>query len=341
MDDDSSMNCNICFNILSNPRRACQTGHVYCQTCLIQHVTIREETGIVPTCPDCRGTIVHSPNGEIGAPQPMLSHVLASLTAPCSYGCGTVIPLRDMNEHRTSCPRAPVKCVFEHFGCRWEGRRCDLEDHIHKDMATHILIQSKWFGENHSELCTQMQTSRRNTNACTAQLDSHLGRVQAVVERVEIGLSQMNEKMNAIGTALAATMEMTNALRQKRKAEFQPEFDAARKNLCTAMTSESTAAVRPVRVAETPPPPTQPQPTAHPPSAGQSNTVVGRMQADRRPDPIFVADSDEEAGSEDEENGVQRSYSPSSPSYQPTSHRAYQPTSPFYNEDSDDEDASA
>ena len=45
----------------------------------------------------------------------------------------------DMQKHELICPNVIVKCLLYEFGCKTELRRSELDAHMEKNSATHLV----------------------------------------------------------------------------------------------------------------------------------------------------------------------------------------------------------
>jgi len=235
---DEHLNCPICMNVFNDAVRVCDGGHVYCYECIQQHVQASELNGEEAMCPECRGEIIQSRNGDVGARMPMLNSIIESANAACSFKCGCVFPLRAMNAHKQECVRAPVKCPFFEFGCKWTGPRCDVHSHIQEAIGTHVVMQSRWMEQSHQELkelvkdtYASVMTKVDRTNSemftfKTLMTNSHKAHKDEARSN-----SRMAKQIAAIADALDATMQVLCVPSSKRKAEDTTAVETARKRL--------------------------------------------------------------------------------------------------------------
>ena len=62
--------CSICLDTSAATQRvATPCGHVYCQPCLVKHITVRRHAGEKPDCPLCRQALSDGNCRALGAPQ--------------------------------------------------------------------------------------------------------------------------------------------------------------------------------------------------------------------------------------------------------------------------------
>ena len=62
----------------------------------------------------------------------------------CPNKCGKTFKRKNINLHRMlHCPLEPVECDFQHMGCTVKLNRKDKEEHLEKNVASHLLLQTK------------------------------------------------------------------------------------------------------------------------------------------------------------------------------------------------------
>ena len=111
--------CNICKDVLRNPKSCKNGGHLFCHYCIHQWLTR------VKKCPQCKKhltpeTLVH--------PQQCFLRILNDLEIKCDYherGCYRPIPLGNLEVHVSRCGFAPVKCEE----CGMQINKKDKDDH--------------------------------------------------------------------------------------------------------------------------------------------------------------------------------------------------------------------
>ena len=66
-----------------------------------------------------------------------------SFPLPCPLECGAIVPRKDHNAHRSTCPKEPVLCTFSSFGCKAKLCRGDLESHVKMGVVQHMTMLMK------------------------------------------------------------------------------------------------------------------------------------------------------------------------------------------------------
>ena len=62
---------------------------------------------------------------------------------PCPLECGAVMPRKDCNAHRSTCPKEPVLCPFSSLGCKAKVCRGDLQSHVETGVSQHMTMLMK------------------------------------------------------------------------------------------------------------------------------------------------------------------------------------------------------
>eukprot|EP01112_Ceratiomyxa_fruticulosa_P019140 TRINITY_DN6217_c0_g1_i1.p1 TRINITY_DN6217_c0_g1~~TRINITY_DN6217_c0_g1_i1.p1 ORF type:complete len:453 (-),score=62.67 TRINITY_DN6217_c0_g1_i1:69-1427(-) len=57
---------------------------------------------------------------------------------PHNQECLAIVPRLTLNKHFEICPAVIVKCSWEGFGCKFSGKRCDLESHLKTSVVSHL-----------------------------------------------------------------------------------------------------------------------------------------------------------------------------------------------------------
>lgn len=131
--------CGICKMIARNPS-LCPLGHLFCRECIedwLRECEENEEEGIMPRCP--------ADNQEITVEDLLLDRTaqrwLDLQTLRCTRWpeCQAQSPsqlqgkegnLDWLHKHLDTCSLVPVVCLF--LGCRWQGSRQSLLEHLHQ-----------------------------------------------------------------------------------------------------------------------------------------------------------------------------------------------------------------
>ena len=99
------LECPVCYEDMCAPIYQCPGGHLICSSCKLK----------VPSCPTCRSSL----SSEIR--NRALEKLAETLSAPCQYGCGEVLPRPEKKEHEEK------KCLLRPFACPSVGSDCDFK----------------------------------------------------------------------------------------------------------------------------------------------------------------------------------------------------------------------
>ena len=140
--------CCICHLILREPYQAMCCGKRFCDDCLEE---IRETEA---PCPHCRDVEFcdYSDKGH--------QQTLYEFKVYCTHrskGCEWTGELRELDNHLNSdppadksfegCPYEIITCPMKYVGCKVELPRSDIKEHLDKEAATHVTMQSNIFLE--------------------------------------------------------------------------------------------------------------------------------------------------------------------------------------------------
>ena len=106
----SSLECPVCFDFLSQPIMQCKNGHSFCWECC----------KLSPSCPLCRCDITQACRNIT------LEKVLENIEMSCKFkDCKAKLNLATRKQHLEECVFNPyVKCVYS--SCRWSGEELDV-----------------------------------------------------------------------------------------------------------------------------------------------------------------------------------------------------------------------
>lgn len=152
--------CAICLQVQRNPTQT-DCGHRFCWTCI--STWISKNPPNLAQCPACNATISSTFLDKIAARE------IAALLIHCPNavrGCLAKFALSDLERHMTSCQglmamcrfcnqrmlpvmlevheislceQAPIKCIFEKFGCHVLVIRCQMHQHLDANIQQHLL----------------------------------------------------------------------------------------------------------------------------------------------------------------------------------------------------------
>ena len=164
--------CLICHCISQNPVSCCESGHVFCNKCM---VTYREADANNNHCPSCREV------GDISTAG-LAKRMITNISVYCpgkDHGCETVTTIADLPDHYKACTYALVKCGCK--GCEYTGMAKDVTSHsvgcnyreVHCEYyrdgeGCHDMVLFKDL-KNHVESCSFVIVMCRNDN-CGASM---------------------------------------------------------------------------------------------------------------------------------------------------------------------------
>ena len=154
------------------------------------------------------------------------------LTRPCLY-CDN--PYFYMDDHLERCPRKPVCCKFEKFGCRWAGQFGDLNNHLEQDcnlkpMENYLNIQHTQYQQlkDQNKLLQDRllqqeqvtQTLQSQLNGMEPQGNVHPFMLDSITQDVRV----LRSELFNLGTKLAEQDFLRNEQRNKEYQEIKGEF---------------------------------------------------------------------------------------------------------------------
>ena len=146
--DVKQFECSICFEYMDTPVRcgssACSSR--FCAPCLTR--VLREEISNrahrtannndnnndetnndqSAKCPTCRTSFTKDDIQVDLVLQKQIDDSTNTITCPFK-GCNTEVPLGQLKQHEQSCPYIRMKCKYAEWGCKWTGRKMDLQSH--------------------------------------------------------------------------------------------------------------------------------------------------------------------------------------------------------------------
>lgn len=132
----NDVRCAICLLTLREPVQANPCGHRFCKSCIERIPGYQNEELI---CPSDRRRIKVFP--DVGKEREILNlHVKCSTS---ESSCDWIGELRDLKSHLQSCVFAVFSCEFAGIGCKSEGNRQYLTEHIQNDIGQHMALHMK------------------------------------------------------------------------------------------------------------------------------------------------------------------------------------------------------
>ena len=130
VDVPSTLLCNVCLELCSDPQQAVCCGKLFCLKC----ITIAKTKSNSGNCPCCRQPIKtfsdKRTKQEIGNLQIICPNV--------GRGCRERPELRNAGEHKNVCPLELISCQFSDVGCRETMLRKDSKDHNRTKIVEHL-----------------------------------------------------------------------------------------------------------------------------------------------------------------------------------------------------------
>ena len=196
-DVDENFHCSICYNVLKEPRMCRNNEHIFCATCITQHLKVNSQT-----CPECNE---HLTIDTLRRPQRLVSNYLSKLKINCDHasrGCPQFICLEELETHVAACGYAPVLC---------SNAECGME--INKQDKVYHESEVCEFRRVKCHDCAQIQEVVGRLENKVVELDGKLGTVQEVNTKIK-ALTEMNTEMN---TKMEASREETNEVKKEVK----------------------------------------------------------------------------------------------------------------------------
>ena len=165
-------------------------AHSFCRKCLLQCLQQKRE------CPKCKKPATEhagadTPVDELIIPSTDVYGIASEQQIYCPHGvrklrdgsdgwrvdprgCGSILPLQQLDMHLAVCDHAPVAC--ELLGCEWAGKRCELAAHQKECVLAKL---QPTLGPIQGEIATM-----RAELAETKQIEATLGRMQKAIDTV-------------------------------------------------------------------------------------------------------------------------------------------------------------
>ncbi|VDO04495.1 unnamed protein product [Rodentolepis nana] len=122
------LRCTVCLED-SEDVNQCKNGHLICQHCTHNLKLRLEPDDTQGKCPTCRIPLFPGISRCLLAVQ-----LFSELPRMCTH-CKLTIRQGDHEDHQNNlCPKRPVNCKYQIFGCQWKGRAADSKRH-------HILCE--------------------------------------------------------------------------------------------------------------------------------------------------------------------------------------------------------
>ena len=203
-DVDEHFHCSVCFNVPKDARMCKNNEHIFCVSCISQHLNENSHT-----CPECNE---HLTIDTLRRPR-VLNNYLSKLKINCDYasrGCPEFVCVEDLESHVAKCGFAPVLCSnqncslvinkqekahHETVACKY--RKCHDCGKIQEDV--------KALGGNLIELDKNVQavkdTIKKNRDEIKKEVDKvkeNLSKVKTDVGELKGMMVQMLEKLNGL-----------------------------------------------------------------------------------------------------------------------------------------------
>ena len=147
----------------------------------------------------------------------------------CPNKCGSRdIKRKDMDNHRSKCPREIAECPFAEAGCDSAVLRCQLKDHMTSNIQQHLMMVMKDNRETKVRLketqltvsATQHEMNEANvklgeTQAKLSEMQAELGETQAKLCETQIKLCETQIKLSVTQATLDEVVASVNAAQFK------------------------------------------------------------------------------------------------------------------------------
>ena len=196
-DVDENFHCSICYNVLKEPRMCKNNEHIFCATCITEHLKVNSQT-----CPECNE---HLTIDTLRRPQRLVSNYLSKLKINCDHasrGCPQFICLEELETHVATCGYAPVLC---------SNAECGME--INKQDKVYHETEVCEFRRVKCHDCAQIQEVVGRLENKVVELDGKLGTVQEVNTKIK-ALTEVNTELNA---KVEASREETKEVKKEVK----------------------------------------------------------------------------------------------------------------------------
>lgn len=209
----SRLTCSICFEPLSNTKRACTKDHYLCGQC-IEKVNVFGGDGAKPLCPQCRDPILVNGDGSRGVQSPFMDLVVSQSWAACGeVGCTATFPFMNAKAHQSVCPCKVVACPFASMGCTHKCKRSDMKSHIEQTSDVHTRLLLDNFNQETEEMRYKQASLARfvrssYNNVCAFQarhFEDHTATVNAicsVVNKLADSVALLDKKVSGIAEQL-------------------------------------------------------------------------------------------------------------------------------------------
>ncbi len=205
-DVDENLHCSICYNVLKEPRTCRNNEHVFCLSCISEHLRVNSQT-----CPECNE---HLSVDTLRRPR-VLNNILSKLKINCEYasrGCSEFICVQDLKTHVAKCGFAAVLCSNEQC-----GMVINKQDKVHHETEVCRYRKVKCYD------CGQIQEDVKTLKGCLMELD---GKVEAVENKVE----NNHVEMKKIVGKLEALKDCHDAMKRDQR-EVRNEVKEVRKEV--------------------------------------------------------------------------------------------------------------
>ena len=101
----------------------------------------------------------------------------------CIYQCRRQVARCEMNDHvgrHGNCPSSQLECDFCSSGCKFTGKRRELEEHLSRDNLEHLILVMNLVHTQNTHL-RRVECQLRSTKATLRQRESELDHIKAEV----------------------------------------------------------------------------------------------------------------------------------------------------------------
>ncbi|CAB4008953.1 E3 ubiquitin- ligase NRDP1 [Paramuricea clavata] len=218
-DVDENFHCSICYNVLKEPRMCRNNEHVFCLSCISEHLKVNSQT-----CPECNE---HLSVDTLRRPR-VLNNYLSKLKINCDHasrGCPELTCVEGLETHVANCGFAPVLC---------SNAECGME--INKRDKVYHETEVCEYRKVKCHDCGQIQeVVGRLEGKVEAVIDSN-AEVKKEIKDVKENLSKVNKDVDEVKVMMSQMLEKFNMLELLSKLPSPTEgiFNAPREDILIA-----------------------------------------------------------------------------------------------------------
>ena len=128
--------CQMCNYVAKEPQQMKCCGTLYCKSCLARIMSNPASRG-----PHARCCVKCKSKSFDHFLDQRSNERIQKLMVECTnqgQGCDWIGELKDLDDHRSQCPKEEIPCTFSEVGCKIRPMRGDLVHHIKQDQQQHL-----------------------------------------------------------------------------------------------------------------------------------------------------------------------------------------------------------